>query len=458
MSLTRVTYSMIEGASVSVLDYGASPSETAANNATAFNAAIAHCIANNLTLVIPDGVYQLPAGTTVNFAGNGLRIIGQGRPTLQYTGSGIAFYCNAGVDGTRVDDMLIENLLIIGGPNVTHGCYLSGVVRSAIRDIEVRECFSYAFNIRWGVSNLYENLKYSAAGESTIANTGVYLTNAGPGLYTADCTFINCVSEDFAGTGVNLHDASGNVFIGGTFEACENGLVVGTTSRLNTFTNVWFEQNTIKDVEVAGNTNTFINCNFISTGSSGCVIVSTGSGNSFVGGYFVIADLQASSANTSFYGCSLDQNTGGTTGIQGLGSYKTYGLTNVDNVGDYVSAYPDALGEFGSFTATATGLTTTVTGSIKYQRAGKMVTLSIPEISGTSNSVDFTLTGMPTVLRPAFPQRTLCAVTDNGTQSLGLADIATNGTIVLYQNISAGVFTSSGTKAVRQGTITYLLN
>lgn len=457
MSLTRVTYSMIEGAPVSVLDYGASPSETATNNATAFNAAIAYCVANNLTLVIPDGIYQLPAGTTVNFAGNGLRIIGQGRPTLQYVGAGIAFYCNAGVDGTRVDDMQIENLLIVGNPAVTHGCYLSGVVRSVIRNIEVRECSAYAFNIRWGVSNLYENLKYSASGETTTASTGVYLTNAGTGLYTADCTFINCIAEDFAGNGAVLNDASGNVFIGGTFEACNNGLVVGAASRLNTFTNVWFELNTDKDVEVAGNTNTFIDCNFVSSGSNPSIVVSEGDGNSFAGGYFRTAELQSTSSGTSFYGCSTDQSLSGTTGIQGSGSYKAYGLSKVDDDGAYVDVFPDVLGETGTFTATATGLTTTQTGTVTYQRAGKIVTLSIPFIGGTSNSTAFTLTGLPSVIRPTNTQRATLVVTDNGTQALGLGDVASNGTVTLSKNVSGAAFTASGSKSVEPGTFTYLL-
>jgi hypothetical protein len=457
MALTKATYSMIDSACVSVLDYGASPSETTANNAVAFNAAIAHCIANNLTLIIPDGVYQLPAGTTVNFAGDNLRIIGQGRPTLQYTGSGIAFYCNAGVDGTRVDNMQIENLLVIGGPSITDGCYLSGVVRSAIRNIEVRECSTYAFNIRWGVSNTYENLKYSASGETTTANAGVYVTNAGAGFYTADCTFINCVSEDFPSTGLNLHDASGCVFVGGTFEGCATGAVISVASRLNTLESVWFEANTTKDIEIAGNSNTFIGCNFSSASASPTCVLSNGDGNTFINGYVRTVELQTTSKNTSFFGCSIDQNSGGTLGITGNGTYKCIGLTNVDNVGGYVSDYPDEVGDFGQYTATATGMTTSPTGTIQYHRVGKTVTLNIPVISGTSNSTSFTLTGAPTKITPTNNQRAVTIVTDNGTNAVGIAEVDATGAIVLYKDVSANVFTASGTKAVQQCTLTYLL-
>lgn len=458
MSLTKVSYSMIDSAPVSVLDYGASPSESAANNAVAFNAAIAYCIANNKTLVIPDGTYQLPAGTTVNFAGNNLRIIGQGRPTLQYIGSGIAFYCNAGVDGTRVNHMQIENLLIVGGPSVTHGCYLSGVVQSVVRDVEVRECYAYAFNIRWGVSNTYENLKYSAVSHVTTASTGVYVTNAGPGLYTADCTFINCVSEDFPGTGLNLRDASDCVFIGGTFESCNIGVVVSSPSRLNTLQNVWFELNTAYDIEVAGSSNSFINCNFPSPGSGGTVIVSTGDGNSFVGGYVRTAQIQSTSKNTSFFGCSIDENLSGTLGIAGNGTYKCVGLSNVDVVGVYVSDYPDEIGDFGSYTATATGMTTSPTGTIQYHRVGKTVTLNIPIITGTSNSANFTLTGAPQKIRPTNNQRATLIVTDNGSNAVGIAEVFPSGTLVLYRDVSANPFTASGTKAVQQCTLTYLID
>ena len=51
MALTKVSYSMINGATANVLDYGASPTATAAENAAAFTAAIA----SGKTVFVPNG-------------------------------------------------------------------------------------------------------------------------------------------------------------------------------------------------------------------------------------------------------------------------------------------------------------------------------------------------------------------------------------------------------------------
>lgn len=60
MSLTKVSYSMIQGATFNVLDFGASPSATAAANTTAFLAAIAALqAAGGGAIYIPTGAYSV---------------------------------------------------------------------------------------------------------------------------------------------------------------------------------------------------------------------------------------------------------------------------------------------------------------------------------------------------------------------------------------------------------------
>ena len=79
MSLTKATYSMIEGAPVNVLDFGASPSASAAENDAAIAAAVVY--ANTLVrpkLVVPAGEYtisdtanfDLPNYSTMEFIGS----------------------------------------------------------------------------------------------------------------------------------------------------------------------------------------------------------------------------------------------------------------------------------------------------------------------------------------------------------------------------------------------------
>lgn len=63
MSLTKVTYSMIDGAAVNVLDFGASSSATAAANLTAFKLAVAE-VPTGGTLLIPSAASFFSIDTT----------------------------------------------------------------------------------------------------------------------------------------------------------------------------------------------------------------------------------------------------------------------------------------------------------------------------------------------------------------------------------------------------------
>ena len=64
MSLTKVTYAMIDAAYANVLDYGASPSATAAVNTAAIQAAID---ANDV-VYFPQGTYNINAALEIGRA------------------------------------------------------------------------------------------------------------------------------------------------------------------------------------------------------------------------------------------------------------------------------------------------------------------------------------------------------------------------------------------------------
>lgn len=114
---------------------------------------------------------------------------------------------------------------------------------------------------------------------------------------------------------------------------------------------------------------------------------------------------------------------------------------------------------FGSFTATATGMTTSPTGTVKYTRSGNIVVLELPSISGTSNATTFTLTGLPTQLRPAATKVVYVRVQDNGgayRQAVMAIDSA--GGVQLYNGLTtADLFTATGTKAVGALSVSYTL-
>ena len=114
---------------------------------------------------------------------------------------------------------------------------------------------------------------------------------------------------------------------------------------------------------------------------------------------------------------------------------------------------------FESFTITGTGFTTLVTGLafILVERR-EVVTLFLPNLTGTSNDTTFTLTGLPTTATPF--QETLHPLTiqDNGAVALGTLRLNAGSTIIdLFPIISGGSWTASGTKRLFPTWLSYAL-
>lgn len=115
----------------------------------------------------------------------------------------------------------------------------------------------------------------------------------------------------------------------------------------------------------------------------------------------------------------------------------------------------------GTFTATLTGCTTSPTGTATWYRAGNIVTLVLPVLTGTSNTTACTITGLPAGIQPAtladqYQRLAICV--DNGSNVDAIARIQdASGTITLNK-ASLAAFTASGTKGLSvESVITYLL-
>lgn len=120
--------------------------------------------------------------------------------------------------------------------------------------------------------------------------------------------------------------------------------------------------------------------------------------------------------------------------------------------------------EEGSFTATLTGVTTSVTGTARYVRVGKSVTLYLPPLVGVSNSTSCTITGMPAAIassrQQSFP---VPAITDNSTSYSGFLIWNGTGPIQFVRwtsstTLVAFTFTNSGNKGLQyDATLSYTL-
>jgi hypothetical protein len=116
--------------------------------------------------------------------------------------------------------------------------------------------------------------------------------------------------------------------------------------------------------------------------------------------------------------------------------------------------------ETGNFTATATGMTASITGTARYHRIGNRVTLKIPGLLGTSNTTSCTITGLPAAIQPATTQQFyIVPVQNNSVDAAGMASV-TGGTITLHKdpNSAANAFTNSGGKGTAGFEITYQMD
>jgi hypothetical protein len=107
-----------------------------------------------------------------------------------------------------------------------------------------------------------------------------------------------------------------------------------------------------------------------------------------------------------------------------------------------------------SFTGTLTGVTGSVTGSVKYSVNDNVVTVQLPDLTGTSNSTAHTITGAPAGIAPATAQRVMGVTTNNSVDAFGVLQVETSGTITLH-NVLSATFAGTGTEGAKAWTFTY---
>lgn len=110
----------------------------------------------------------------------------------------------------------------------------------------------------------------------------------------------------------------------------------------------------------------------------------------------------------------------------------------------------------GTFTVTATGMTTTVTGTAQYVKIGRQVLLGLPKLTGVSNATTLTLTGLPALLTPdpALGGTALVRTTDNGLIAVGVL-LLSPLPLRVYRNVAGQAWSASGEKTLWDCWLTY---
>jgi len=442
-----------------VADYVNPATATPANTTLGIQTAIAAAIAADKDLHFESGATYTTDGT-IAFLGStykGMGFYGNGCMIYMATGSGPVATLSSGANTSRTENNVFRDFVLKGNASATYGLDCLGLGRSLVENIRVIDVATAGFRTRWSVLSNFKNLIVSNNVDTFTVNPqyGIHITQSDVGFYTAACVFENLIMEaPITDTGVNLDVGGFNLFLGGSCEGIPRGAVVRNGSNTNMFECMDFEGNSVYDVEIFGQRNSFNGCNFTSAGSSGTVFVqSSAVGTRFTSGFLRLVNLDASSTSTRFYGVPFSDNV--SLGIQGTGPYQSYGCYKVDTNGFQTSLVTDVTGAVGSFLATLTGCTTSPSSSIAYTQNGGAVTLTIPAITASSNSTAATLTGMPAAIRPSGTRVGFGLVQDNsGTATWGVYSIASSGVITMNINFSTA-FTAAGTKGSQACSITY---
>lgn len=162
MPLTKVSYSMIVGACSNVLDFGASPSASAAANSAAFTAAIAA----SLSIYIPNGTYNLTSALVIT--GAGVNIFGAGSTTvLNFSTLASGHAISFGNGTTQASGCHLSNVSLVGGGGASGlrlfgGAGGAGTVACHFTNVFVS---GFAVNLTTGDAwtNQFSNCRFNAS-------------------------------------------------------------------------------------------------------------------------------------------------------------------------------------------------------------------------------------------------------------------------------------------------------
>ena len=399
MALTKVTYSMIDGAVANVLDYGADPTGVADSRAACQAAITALQAAGGGTVFFPSGTYLLTPVASSDALSNGLvvpytsanssanRIIlqGAGRSTILKANDNSMYIVRFSDSHGGVKDLTLDGN---GKTSVTGlGCVPEDTTQTSTLVFQNYNVFSglYVLNCAEGVSmRCGPDVSGSDSGcwYNVLKDTHIYACTRGIWLRNgpnAGCSsvnrnnFFNIRIGQNTNTGLQIDAADTCKFYGVHFESIATG-----TSPNATPTAVYIAQTSSAGFD--NNQNMFFGCEFESN----------------------TRDLENYNTKSQFYGCGFRASKVLSSGGAGYGLVCVGGIDasntpqlfpgNLYQTNLQLSAYPNGTSFIGTSGSAGVSLNSTV-----------FSTTSFEETSGTSGSVangaTFDIT-VPTIRRP----------------------------------------------------------
>jgi len=231
MSLTKVSYSMIEGASVNVLDYGAD-STGVANSSSALDAAILSFGTTGGILYFPPGEYL--GKLTINKSN--ITVFGYGAKLKSNNNSEMILIQDASGIVGRVN---VFGLQIDGNDNATKGVKIVRAVDCAVRDLQITKCELDGVLITGdgvGASTHIEVSNCRINGPAGVDAAAAGINIGGGGVNAATRLFNNYIAD----YPTSIFDAGVNtVDVGGVFETGVNAVI--TSGGDGVFIGDWVE-------------------------------------------------------------------------------------------------------------------------------------------------------------------------------------------------------------------------
>lgn len=256
MSLTKVSYSMIKGSPVNVIDYISGGTGTSGDPYVGWDTNTPW--AANTEFVFPSGTFQ--HSTTLNLAYSKIYVHGVGRGTiLKFTGTGNCVSFDGG--GSGINSPHIEGFLITGNASATNGIYTDNATYGICKNIVVQNVsvsgFRSIFGVYWHIENFFMGNNFGA--QTTFAAAGIYLGDSGPSQTVTAYTIVNANIADCVNSGIDINNGWTNTIIGGAVEANgDQGLYLGVLAHDNVINGLYIEANTTANAVINGSGNQLI--------------------------------------------------------------------------------------------------------------------------------------------------------------------------------------------------------
>lgn len=303
MSLTKATYSMIEGTPSNVRDFGA-----VGDGVTDDTAAIQAAINASDYIFIPEGTYKVTS--TINVNNNNKNIFGAGigvSVISNYgTGNALEIASLGGANPTIIGGYLCD--IEIDGRDVGQCLRLYDVAQFRVERVKCHDSTTYGIRAEMVVDcSFLECIAIDNAVDGIALLDG---TKAGVEFQTNAAQVYGCVAYDNGAAGLRIRRSRSNVVIGGEYSSNDYNILLEGGER-NTITGLWAEGATTRALQIssstsplgvlyAGNNNKIADC-LLSTGA-GTIQVVNGDGNFFQSNYIGVNMTIDATATRTYVG------------------------------------------------------------------------------------------------------------------------------------------------------------